>query len=73
MKTYTHAIEDLDSGRIPAWANLPAPDLALQYWRLEPGSKMCDVLLAIRADEYAHKHVNSVLANLEPNAPNPFT
>jgi len=51
VKTYTHAIEDLDSGKIPEWKNMLAPDIARKYWRLEEGANMRDLLLAIRADE----------------------
>ena len=35
MKTYTHLIHDLDAGRIPEWQDMPAPDIAKKYWRLE--------------------------------------
>jgi len=51
VKTYSHAIEDCESGKIPEWKNMKAPDLACKYWRLEKGSSMRDLLLAIRADE----------------------
>ena len=33
---------------------------------------MRDVILAIRADEACHSHVNHTFAELEPDAPNPF-
>jgi len=33
---------------------------------------MKDVLLAIRADEATHRQVNHKLADVGPNAPNPF-
>ena len=35
MKTYTHALADLDAGKIPAWANMEAPAVAKSYWRLK--------------------------------------
>jgi hypothetical protein len=28
--TYTHILEELDSGRLPMWEKLPAPDLAIK-------------------------------------------
>ena len=51
MRTYTHAIEDLDAGHLPTWKTMPAPDIAREYWRLGDGATMRDVLLAVRADE----------------------
>lgn len=51
VKTYTHAISDLDSGKVPEWKNMVAPDIACKYWRLEKGASMRDLLLAVRADE----------------------
>jgi len=72
VKTYTHAIQDIDTGKIPEWKNLKAPELAIWYWRLPEGADMRDLLLAVRADEACHNHVNAVLADLKPNDPNPF-
>ena len=51
VKTYTHAIADLDAGKLPAWNNMLAPPLAVEYWKLKPGATMRDLLLAVRADE----------------------
>eukprot|EP00889_Picochlorum_renovo_P000982 jgi/Picre1/28012/NNA_000973.t1 len=51
VKTYTHAIDDFDSGKIPEWKNMTAPFIAQKYWRLEEDASMKDLLLAIRADE----------------------
>ncbi|CAF3387933.1 unnamed protein product [Rotaria socialis] len=70
--TYTRCIEDVDAGRLPAWSNLPAPQIAKTYWRLPENSMMRDVLLAVRADEANHREVNHTLADVGPNAPNPF-
>lgn len=35
VKTYTHALHDIDSGRLPAWTNMPAPDIAKRYWKMD--------------------------------------
>ena len=72
VKTYTHAIADLDSGKLPSWSNKPAPEIAVSYWRLGEGATMRDLLLAVRADEACHKHVNAVFAGLKTDQPNPF-
>ena len=38
VKTYTHALADVDAkgSDASAWASEPAPDIAIQYWRLPP-------------------------------------
>ena len=53
MRTYTHAVEEIDSGKssISHWATTAAPDIAISYWRLEPGATLRDVVLNVRADE----------------------
>lgn len=48
---FHHAPQDLDAGKLPQWNNMPAPELAMKYWRLAPGATMRDVLLVVRADE----------------------
>ncbi|WPT13160.1 Alternative oxidase [Picochlorum sp. SENEW3] len=72
VKTYTHAIDDFDSGKIPEWKNMKAPFIAQKYWRLDEDASMKDLLLAIRADEACHNHVNAVFAEMHANDPNPF-
>jgi threonyl-tRNA synthetase len=72
VKTYTHAIADLDAGLLPGWNNLLAPPLAVEYWKLKEGATMRDLLLAVRADEACHSHVNHTLASLADGAKNPF-
>ncbi|KAF9013460.1 alternative oxidase [Cyathus striatus] len=71
--TYTRAISDLESGLIPEWENLPAPSIAIDYWRLSEDAKLLDVLYAVRSDETTHRFVNHSLANLNPSTDvNPF-
>ncbi|KIL67840.1 hypothetical protein M378DRAFT_9105 [Amanita muscaria Koide BX008] len=71
--TYSRCIEDLESGRLPEWSNIPAPVIAIDYWRLPPDAKMIDVLYAVRSDESTHRFVNHSLANLNPSTDvNPF-
>ncbi|KAG6917466.1 hypothetical protein DXG01_002443 [Tephrocybe rancida] len=71
--TYTRCIEDLEAGRIPEWSNEPAPEIAVDYWRLPPDAKLLDVLYAVRSDETTHRFVNHSLANLNPSTDvNPF-
>ncbi|CAF0758449.1 unnamed protein product [Adineta ricciae] len=70
--TYTRCLQDLDAGKLPAWTNLPAPTIARNYWKLSDNAMLRDVLLAVRADEATHRQVNHKLADVGPNAPNPF-
>lgn len=73
VRTYTHAIKDLEAGKLPQWTNLAAPDIAIAYWRLNKDAKMRDVLLAVRADEACHSHVNHTFSAIKPTEANPFT
>ncbi|KAJ7171208.1 alternative oxidase-domain-containing protein [Mycena filopes] len=71
--TYTVCIADLEAGRIPEWSDRPAPEIAIDYWRLPPTAKMLDVIYAVRSDETTHRFVNHSLANLDPETDvNPF-
>ena len=72
--TYTHSIHDIESGRLPAWENLQAPEIAIRYWNMPEGSQtMKDLLYYVRADEAKHREVNHTLGNLDPSIdPNPY-
>ena len=73
VKTYTKAINDLDSGLLPEWTSKPAPTVAINYWKLGPEATMRDLLLAVRADEACHRHANEIFASLKADDPNPFS
>jgi ubiquinol oxidase len=47
-------LQDLDDGKLKQWESMPAPEIAVNYWRLAPGASMRDLLLAVRADEACH-------------------
>ncbi|KAF2834816.1 alternative oxidase [Patellaria atrata CBS 101060] len=72
--TYTREIEDIDAGKLPMWANMTAPDIAVKYWNMPEGHRtMRDLLLYIRADEAKHREVNHTFGNLDQkNDPNPY-
>nr|CAG4710351.1 unnamed protein product [Naegleria fowleri] len=55
VNAYTEFLEAIDKGQIP---NTPAPEIALKYWNLPPGSTMRDVVLVVRADECMHRDYN---------------
>mmetsp|Transcript_8803 Transcript_8803/g.32452 ORF Transcript_8803/g.32452 Transcript_8803/m.32452 type:complete len:381 (-) Transcript_8803:1879-3021(-) len=73
VRTYTHILHDIDSGALEAWRLKPAPEIAKNYWQLADDSTMRDVILAIRADEACHSHVNHTFASMRPDETNPFT
>lgn len=72
--TYTREIQDIDDGKLPKWAKMTAPDIAVSYWNMPEGHRtMRDLLLYIRADEAKHREVNHTLGNLDQKAdPNPY-
>lgn len=73
VRTYTHCIEDMQNGLLPEWENKPAPQIAIDYWRMSPDAKLFDVIRAVRADEASHRFVNHSLANLDQKHDfNPF-
>jgi ubiquinol oxidase len=44
--TYTRQIQDLDTGRLPKWEKMQAPDIAIDYWSMPEGHRtMRDLLL----------------------------
>ena len=53
--SYTQYLAEIDAGRV---ANVPAPRIALDYWRLPASARLRDVVLAVRADEAEHRDVN---------------
>ncbi|MBX9947080.1 MAG: alternative oxidase [Reyranella sp.] len=66
--SYTHYLAELDAGRSP---NVPAPVIAVHYWKLPADATLRDVVLVVRADEAHHRDVNhafaSELAGLPPD------
>lgn len=70
--TYSNILEDLKEGRLPEWQNVPAPEIAKQYWQLQDNAMLVDVIRAVRADEATHRHINHTFASLESDDPNPF-
>ncbi|HEX6979057.1 MAG TPA: alternative oxidase [Alphaproteobacteria bacterium] len=58
--SYTHYLAEIDTGR---HANVPAPQIAVDYWKLPPNATLRDVVIAVRADEANHRDVNHAFAN----------
>ena len=58
--SYTEYLAGIDDG---SHENVPAPKIAIDYWKLPPESRLRDVILAVRADEAHHRDVNHQFAN----------
>lgn len=58
--SYTEYLAEVTSGKIP---NTPAPQIAIDYWKLAPDARLSDVIVAVRADELHHRDVNHGFAD----------
>ena len=66
--SYTQYLEQIDQGAVE---NVPAPRIAIDYWKLDVGARLRDVVIAVREDEAGHRDVNHALADayLEDDRP----
>ena len=53
--SYTQFLKEVEEGRLE---NVPAPQIAIDYWQLAPDARLSDVIIAVRADEAEHRDVN---------------
>lgn len=53
--SYTAYLAEIDAGRLE---NIPAPQIAIDYWHLAPTARLRDVVIAVRIDEAEHRDVN---------------
>ena len=58
--SYTEYLAGVDSGK---YENIPAPQIAIDYWKLQPDARLRDVIIVVRADETEHRDVNHDFAN----------
>lgn len=58
--SYTEYLTEVDSGRLE---NVPAPEIAINYWKLAANATLRDVIIAVRNDEAGHRDVNHQFAN----------
>ena len=58
--SYGEYLADVDSG---IQANIAAPKIAIDYWKLAPDARLREVIVAVRADEARHRDVNHGLAD----------
>ena len=60
VDSYTEYLADVRSG---IYENVAAPQIAIDYWKLAPDASLCDVIIAVRTDEVAHRDVNHRFAD----------
>lgn len=58
--SYTEYLSGIDDG---TYENIPAPQIAIDYWKLPTDARLRDVIIAVRADEANHRDVNHDFAN----------
>ncbi len=58
--SYTEYLEEIDAGTID---NIAAPQIAIDYWQLDPAARLRDVVIAVRLDEAGHRDVNHRFAD----------
>ena len=61
VHSYTEYLAGVDNG---THANVAAPRIAIDYWKLAPDARLHDVIVAVRADEIRHREVNHELADV---------
>lgn len=59
VTSYTTYLAGVDDG---TYANVPAPAIAIDYWKLAADARLREVIIAVRADEARHRDVNHQLA-----------
>ncbi|HUG21917.1 alternative oxidase [Piscinibacter sp.] len=60
VQSYTDYLALIDAG---VHANVAAPEIAKNYWKLPAGATLRDVVLAVREDEAGHRDVNHGFAD----------
>jgi ubiquinol oxidase len=58
--SYTQYLAQIDAGQVE---NLPAPQIAIDYWHLPKTARLREVVIAVRADEAGHRDRNHQMAD----------
>jgi len=58
--SYTQYLAEVDAGR---QENVPAPQMAIEYWDLPEDARLREVIIAVRADEAEHRDKNHEFAD----------
>jgi len=60
VTSYTSYLAEIDAGR---HENVPAPQIAIDYWGLGAGATLRDVVIVVREDEAGHRDRNHMFAD----------
>lgn len=60
VRSYTDYLAMVENGEVP---NVPAPELAIEYYNLEKTARLTDLIKCVRADELHHSQVNHKYAD----------
>ncbi|SDE26100.1 alternative oxidase [Kordiimonas lacus] len=60
VTSYTAYLNEIDAGR---HENVPAPQIAIDYWGLGAGATLRDLVIAVRNDEAGHRDRNHLFAD----------
>jgi ubiquinol oxidase len=60
VRSYTNYLDLIESKQIE---NVPAPQLAIEYYGLKKDAKLSDMIKCVRADEQKHSEVNHKIAD----------
>lgn len=58
--SYGEYLAEIESGKCE---NVPAPQIAIEYWHLPTDARLREVVIAVREDEAKHRDVNHGFAN----------
>jgi ubiquinol oxidase len=58
--SYTQYLDEIKSSKVE---NIPAPQIAIDYYGLKKTAKLSDVIKKVRADEQGHADVNHGMAD----------
>lgn len=62
--SYTEYLAGVDNG---TYENVPAPQIAIDYWQLDASARLREVIIAVRNDEANHRDVNHYFADALTN------
>jgi len=60
VRSYTEYLAEIDNGKIE---NVPAPQIAIDYWNLDADARLREVVIAVREDEAGHRDRNHEMAD----------
>ena len=61
IQSYTEYLDQIEKGNIE---NIKAPEIGIQYWKLNKNAKLRDLVIAVRDDECRHRDANHHLSDL---------